>query len=294
MALSTYSLSTELHASCLPFWPYAHNGYFMELPKSSTFCVTNGNEKIQVQTDSLGRRIVQSKDTTYSLYAFGDSQLLGFDSSTPHHLNKVFSGANLIISAAPNNGPYETLSAVKLYKKNMPTELVLGFNLSTDIFRIRSSWSPHLRSPFTVNQLDMVVSSPTLMQALLLWDRFFGDSIELASDTSVKEINALFSDYVSSADWRADVSQYLEELAELLVKMSNPRVHYIIYSPYWAPIHTESQISTYRRYLLQELSRIDGINVWFAEPVSFSEEFLTPDRRHWLQSSLVFNAIKTD
>ena len=47
--------------NCLSFLPYGYNDYYVHLPLDASFCVKEGNKKVQYLTDFLGGRIIAKK-----------------------------------------------------------------------------------------------------------------------------------------------------------------------------------------------------------------------------------------
>lgn len=268
----------------------------MELPRSSEFCVTNGSDHLNVKTDSLGRRVIPGNGQSPELDAFGDSQVLGFDTSEAHHLLRLFDVRSLNIAAAPNNGPYEALFALKRYKNRVKGDIVIGFNLSTDIFRIRPYWAPQTRSPFSMTQLQLISQSPTLMQGVLLWDSLTGNAVEPAKVMSKSSLRELMAKYMTTEEWKIDVDKYAKALQETLSLLQSSHVDVIVYEPYWrvAEELELDRVEIYRNYLNNKLRRISRVRVWTAIPANYSETLLTSDGRHWRQSELIFTPVTTD
>ena len=47
--------------NCLSFLPYGYNDDYVHLPPDASFCVKEGNKKVQYLTDFLGGRIIAKK-----------------------------------------------------------------------------------------------------------------------------------------------------------------------------------------------------------------------------------------
>lgn len=265
----------------------------MELTKSASFCVDYPDKPIEVQTDSLGRRVL---DNTYpkSIYAFGESQLLGFDSSEDHHLTRLFPEASLIIAAAPNNGPFEALSSLELYEKRIGENLLIGFNLSTDPFRLRAGWQPSKKSPFTPSLLPKVTASPTFMEVVLIWDSLFGNSVGRVSNDSQLELRQLFKEYFDSGRWEPDLLAYVAQLELTLRDLPIVETYFLIYPAYWAGDGEShgKMLARYEEKLVDLLSqKLQHVTLIRASPIDSTGAGLANDQRHWRQSNLKFSLL---
>ena len=99
--------------------------------------------------------MITVNDDYKTTLAFGESQLLGLDSSDKnkpfvHDLLKIFPNRNFIIYAAPNNGPFEVLHQISQNHKNFITKnrsLIIGFSADRH-FRIRKVGTHEILFPF--------------------------------------------------------------------------------------------------------------------------------------------------
>ena len=104
---------------CLSFLPYGFNESYVHLPQSVSFCVKQGKTIINYQTDNYGGRFLGDETVKNKIQVFGDSQVLGLDVENieQHYLNALYKKNNLVIYAAPNNGPYEVINFLNKNKK---------------------------------------------------------------------------------------------------------------------------------------------------------------------------------
>ena len=111
----SYSKSKE----CLDFLPFGYNENYVELPEDTEFCIKYGKQNLTFKTDKKGGRFF-NKINENTIQVFGDSQILGIDiqDQKDHFLSKSYN-KNLVIYAAPNNGPYQVLNFIILNQEKI-------------------------------------------------------------------------------------------------------------------------------------------------------------------------------
>ena len=92
LILFIFTPNILLANNCLKFLPYGYNNNYVHLPEKASFCVKEGNKKIQYLTDLLGGRIITKKKGSNTVQIIGDSQALGLDVDKieDHFLNKIY------------------------------------------------------------------------------------------------------------------------------------------------------------------------------------------------------------
>jgi len=283
-------------SECLENWPYGFNGLYPHLIADETFCISYGHGQIDVLTDTLGRRIIGPKSSTSAqTYAFGDSQLLGYDDDS-HHLLTLAPQSTLVLHAAPNNGPYEYLSWYRVSQLDSASHIIFGFNLSTDIFRILPGWKPKDHILLDSASLRLYYDYP-LLHYLKGMATVFSDkpkvslkAVEAGSAMAERFVKLTENQLREAADQLGDVFQY-----SLEQRPSPDRKAFLIYQPFWASklnFKDTLKLSEFARYLGCVINRKTGATVLFAAPESQSESSLSLDRRHWRQSSLAISHLQ--
>ena len=281
---------------CLENWPYGFNGLYPHLIADETFCISYGLGQINVQTDKLGRRIVGSRSSAGTqTYAFGDSQLLGYDDDT-HHLLNLDPQSMLVLHAAPNNGPYEYLNWYRVSQLDSASHVIFGFNLSTDIFRILPGWQPKDHILLDSASLRLYYDYP-LLHYLKGMATVFSDkpkvslkAVEAGPAMAERFVKTTEHQLREAADQLADVFQY-----SLEQRPGPVRKTFLIYQPFWASkldLKETLRLGEFARYLGCVINQKTGATVLFAAPEPQSESSLSLDGRHWRQSSLAISGLQ--
>ena len=283
-------------SECLENWPYGFNGLYPHLIADETFCISYGRGQIDVRTDTLGRRIIDSKSSNRSeTYAFGDSQLLGYDDES-HHLLTLDPQSKLVLHAAPNNGPYEYLNWYRVSQLDSVAHIIFGFNLSTDIFRILPGWKPQDHVLLDSASLRLYYDYP-LLHYLKGIATVFSDNpkvslkaVEAGPEMAERFFNLSEKQLREAADQLGDVFQY-----SLKQRPSPVRKTFLIYQPFWVSelnFKETLKLGEFARYLGCVVKQKTGAEVLFAAPETQSINALSLDRRHWRQSSLAISQLQ--
>ena len=295
--------SVKQDISCFSYIPFGITNNFITLPANKDFCYRFGYGYIRIRTDSFGGKIlsrVSDNKEHASAIAFGDSQLLGLEwgeeSPESHHLNKLFPNRNIIAYAAPNNGPLEAIARIRKgdFVVDETTEaLIFGFNVSTDIFRIRDSWNPSSKVPLKDEELELIFDYPALFEILVLRARLNGILVGGSKDTP----DWLADEYLalSRAEHERNILEWLKNLENALSKYRNQflkmKINLVIYRPYWE----NSLVSKDGK---SSLNQIKHIACFIAKQNFFdqvflmnrsSEQKLISDRRHFSNVSISFS-----
>ena len=158
----TFLFNTELKAkNCLSFLPYGFNDYYVHLPQDVTFCVKEGKNLISYKTDIYGGRLIDSEVFSEEIQVFGDSQVLGLDveKNDKHYLQQLYKN-DLIIYAAPNNGPYEVINFLNKNRDILNKKIIINFNSSVDIYRVNINYNPKNFVALKDYELDEILDNP--------------------------------------------------------------------------------------------------------------------------------------
>ena len=247
-------------------------------------------------TDTLGRRIFRSSyPEDNAIYAFGDSQLLGYDDNQPHHLSYFGSERDLILHAAPNNGPFEYLNWLRISRLDNANGFIFGFNLSTDIFRILPGWRPSDHILLDSESLTFYYKYPLLFYLKGI-ATVFSDSpkVSLQSAEPGPELAKQFT-ATTDAELNNAVSQMTDVFRYSLDQISDPKnIKLLIYEPFWASelsFENNIKLGKFIQSLGCAVQQKTGAGVYFASPNKRSPESLSLDRRHWKQSSLTISRL---
>lgn len=289
--------SAKASLKCFSFIPYALDKNFVSLPLDKEFCFFYSGDYTLMKTNKFGARIIEEDKSYENIIAFGESQLLGLDYSDGeelHDLNQIFPYKNFEIYAAPNNGPYEVLAQIEhLGKKSQKGEgwlsgknIVIGFNYSTDIFRINDGWNPEKFVPLEKNDLEKIFFIPGYHDVLLLKARIagkkFGSTVSNASNT----INYYLK--ISDSQREMNVDRWLSKLKRNS-NIEDSVKTLIIFPPYWYSAATKTLASDIRTHFFSFSCAAlkSGVfkDVWVgAMPDQNSK--MAEDNRHFLTNTL--------
>ena len=291
-----YSEKSYASLRCFSFIPYGIKNSFVTLPYEKEFCFKYSGEYTYMRTNKLGGRLIPSPNRTMDAVAFGESQLLGLDSSDDskpfqHDLKTMLPNYNFTIYAAPNNGPFEVLSQIEQLGPKMNLEqklVVLGFNYSTDIFRIRSSWDPKKFVPVGEKNLERIFFIPGFHDLVLFYARLkgvkFGSTV--SNSLQVRQY------YLAMTDREREMNTeiWLSNLSENHVMKASSRI-LVLFPPYWsidAVAEQKNKIKRdYQSFACTVFERGIFDKIIYSE-LPENQNVLADDNRHFLTGALVF------
>ena len=218
--------------NCLSFLPYGYNESYVHLPQSTSFCVKQGKIINKYQTDNYGGRILYDEALNNKIQVFGDSQVLGLDVENieQHYLNALYKKNNLIIYAAPNNGPYEVINFLNRNKKILQKKIIVTFNFSTDLYRVLNYYDPRNFVALKDYELDEILEHPFKYRLIIFKNLLLNKNFTLSRYDNEK-MQKLFLN--SSQDiLHKNLTQYFKELIWTANKL-DLEIDFIITHPYW-------------------------------------------------------------
>ena len=224
------TISHSKSKDCLDFLPFGHNDNYVQLPEESEFCIKYGNQNLIFKTDKKGGRFF-IKPNKKTIQVFGDSQILGIDiqNQKDHFLSKSYS-EDLIIYAAPNNGPYQVLNFIIINQEKIKKKIIIGFNLSVDMFRLSPNYNIQNYVSIKEDQLDDIMKNPYKYRfnilKNLITNKFF-----TISRKNQKDMQKLF-EQKKITDLKKNLNLYFDNLFEIKNKL-NLDIDFIITMPYW-------------------------------------------------------------
>ena len=235
-----FVLASNLSAECFSFIPYAYNGKFVYLPENTEFCFIKGDGDIHIETNEDGARLinVNSKNDSSEVQVFGDSQILGIDwssndTNTVHDIAEIFPNKNLILYAAPNNSPFqvsEKLKDISETKINHESEIVLGFNYGTDIFRIQPGWKVEDFVPLNEENINDVLKFPFIYDLIILKGMVEGKFFTITNDVRESNLNQFLG--IDDEVLKLSISKIIDQIGNVLRNFDSKKT-FIIYPPYW-------------------------------------------------------------
>ena len=274
--------------NCLKFLPYGYNNNYVHLPEKASFCVKEGNKKIQYSTDSLGGRIIAKKKASNTVQIIGDSQALGLDVDKieDHFLYKIYNNSNFKIYAAPNNGPYEVINFLAINKRFLDKKIVIVFNFSVDIFRLNLDWNPKNFVALKSDELDDILEHPIKYNLIILKNLFLNKNFTLVRYDNDK----------------MHIKNYLNLLSQIK-KKNNYRITFLIVKPYW--VYSKSlnkNIFILEEKILKKIDKLicSSFNLNDLEELRISiikyneidKNFFTADKRHFASDQILFEEFK--
>ena len=224
--------TSKLNAkSCLSFLPYAFNEHYVHLPQNKVFCVKNFKKTISYKTDRYGARILNNF-TKDNIQVFGDSQVLGLDINykKDHFLNNLYNNKNLLIYAAPNNGPYEVINFLNKNKKILKKKIIVTFNFSTDLFRVSSDWNPKNFVVLRDYELDGILENPFKYNFIIFKNFLINKNFTLATYNNKKMQNFFLNSNHNKLN--KNLVNYFNEL-NIFANDNNLEITFIVIQPYW-------------------------------------------------------------
>ena len=217
---------------CLSFLPYGFNESYVHLPQSASFCVKQGKIINKYQTDNYGGRLLNDEALNNKIQVFGDSQVLGLDIENveQHYLNALYKKNNLIIYAAPNNGPYEVINFLNKNKKILQKKIIVTFNFSTDLYRILDYWDPKDFVALKDYELDEILEYPFKYRLIVFKNLLFNKNFTLSRFDN-KKMQKLFLN--SDQDvLHNNLIKYFDRLNKTANKL-DLEIDFIVTHPYW-------------------------------------------------------------
>ena len=216
--------------NCLPFVPYGWNDFYVHLPQNSSFCVNADGSSLNYITDIYGGRILLNEKSKNWKQVFGDSQVVGIDIDEieKHYLSNIYKNSNLIIYAAPNNGPYEVINFLTKNKKILEERITITFNFAVDIYRISNTWHPTNYVAIKDYQLDEILENPNKYKFIILKNLLIKRNFTLRRFNNKKMQNLFLNkkyDHIHK-----ELIIYFKELDEL-ARNYNLKVNFIVTHP---------------------------------------------------------------
>ena len=212
--------------------PYGFNEFYVHLPQSASFCVTQGKIKNKYQTDNYGGRLLYDEAISNKIQVFGDSQVLGLDieSIEQHYLHKLYKENNFAIYAAPNNGPYEVINFLNKNKKILQRKIIVTFNFSTDLYRISDYWQPENFVALKDYELDEILENPLKYKLIISKNLLLNKNFTLSRYNNEKMQNLFLN---SNQDkLHNNLIKYFDELNKTANNLGI-EIDFIVTHPYW-------------------------------------------------------------
>ena len=224
------TISPSKSKDCLDFLPFGHNDNYVHLPKETEFCIKYGKQNLIFKTDTRGGRFFE-KINENTIQVFGDSQILGIDiqDQKDHFLSKFYN-EDLLIYAAPNNGPYQVLNFIILNQEKIKKKIIISFNLSVDIFRLSPDYKIQNYVALRDDQLNDIIEKPFKYRFIIL-KSLFTNKFFTISRKNQKKMQNLFLDK-DTAKLEKNLNIYFENLNEIINKLDF-EVDYVLTMPYW-------------------------------------------------------------
>tara|TARA_A100001011_G_C14309197_1_gene844717 strand:- start:121 stop:1050 length:930 start_codon:yes stop_codon:yes gene_type:complete len=278
---------------CFNVSPYGFINGYSSLPHNSNYCLNDKDNKVYFITNDFGARLLSRDESKSSIKVFGDSQVLGLDVNTidHHYLDTIYSNKNLIIFAAPNNGPYEVLNSVEL-NTQAHDKIIITFNSSTDIFRIRDSYNFYDYVSLDINKAYYLVNFPILYDFIQWYSFLNKDKKNKLSNN--KWMQDLFLNY-KNQEILENFENYFLNFSSL-IKINKLNYEYYITHPYWLYNIVDNELvidnETYKKY--DDLTRLINLKFPF---IKFSKienknihiSDLTYDKRHLRSKNYEFD-----
>ena len=218
--------------NCLSFLPYGFNESYVHLPQNASFCVKHGKITNKYLTDNYGGRLLYDEALNDKIQVFGDSQVLGLDIENidQHYLNALYKKNNLIIYAAPNNGPYEVINFLNRNKKILQKKIIVTFNFSTDLYRVLDYYNPRNFVALKDYELNEILEHPIKYRLIIFKNLLFNKNFTLSRYDN-KKMQNLFLNLDQDKLYNKLV-QYFDELGNTANKL-DVEIDFIVTYPYW-------------------------------------------------------------
>ena len=224
------TISPSKSKDCLDFLPFGHNDNYVQLPKETEFCIKYGKQNLIFKTDTRGGRFFE-KINENTMQVFGDSQILGIDiqDQKDHFLSKSYN-KDLVIYAAPNNGPYQVLNFIILNQEKINKKIIISFNLSVDIFRLSPDYNIQNYVALREDQLNDIIEKPFKYRLIILKSLLTNKFFTISRKNQKKMQNLFLNKNTEELEKNLDI--YFENLNEIINKL-DIEVDYILTMPYW-------------------------------------------------------------
>ena len=224
------TISHSKSKDCLDFLPFGHNDNYVQLPKDTEFCIKYKKQNLIFKTDTRAGRFFE-KINENTIQVFGDSQILGIDiqDQKDHFLSKSYK-EDLVIYAAPNNGPYQVLNFIILNQEKINKKIIISFNLSVDIFRLSPDYNIQNYVALREDQLNDVIKKPFKYRLIILKSLITNKYFTISRNNQ-KKMQNLFEDK-NTEQLEKNLYIYFENLNEIINKL-DIEVDYILTMPYW-------------------------------------------------------------
>ena len=218
--------------NCLSFLPYGFNESYVHLPQNASFCIKQGKITNKYQTDNYGGRLLYDEDLNNKIQVFGDSQVLGLDIENveQHYLNALYKKNNLIIYAAPNNGPYEVINFLNKNKKTLQKKIIVTFNFSTDLYRVLDYYDPRNFVALKDYELNEILEHPFKYRLIIFKNLLFNKNFTLSRYDN-KKMQNLFLNSDQDKLYN-NLVRYFDELDDTANKL-DVEIDFIVTHPYW-------------------------------------------------------------
>jgi hypothetical protein len=212
--------------------PYGFNESYVHLPQSASFCVKQGKIINKYQTDNYGGRLLYDEALNNKIQVFGDSQVLGLDIENieQHYLNALYKKNNLIIYAAPNNGPYEVLNFLNKNKKILQKKIIVTFSFSTDLYRILDYWDPRNFVVLKDYELDGILEHPFKYRLIIFKNLLLNKNFTLSRYDNEKMQNLFLNS--DQDELYNNLIKYFDNLNKTANKL-DVEIDFIVTHPYW-------------------------------------------------------------
>ena len=280
------TISPSKSKDCLDFLPFGHNDNYVQLPKDTEFCIIYRKHNLIFKTDTRGGRFFK-KINKNTIQVFGDSQILGIDieDQKDHFLSKSYN-EDLVIYAAPNNGPYQVLNFIILNQEKIKKKIIISFNLSVDLFRLSSDYKIQNYVALREDQLNDIIEKPFKYRLIILksliTNKFF-----TVSRKNKKKMQNLFLDK-NIEELKKNLDIYFENLNEIINKL-DIEVDYILTMPYWIYEQDESIKSFYinsnlenklKTLVCRTFQKNNELQNKYISILNDNKRILTDDKRH--------------
>ena len=280
------TISPSKSKECLDFLPFGHNDNYVQLPKESEFCIKYGKQDLVFKTDKKGGRYFKklNEDT---IQVFGDSQILGVDiqDQKDHFLSNSYK-KNLVIYAAPNNGPYQVLNFIILNQENIKKKIIINFNLSVDMFRLSPDYNIQNYVALRDDQLNDIIEKP-FKYKLIIFKSLITNKFFTISRKNQKKMQILFENK-NTAELEKNLNIYFENLNEIINKF-NIEIDYILTMPYWIYNQDENNDSFYinsnlelklKLLVCKTFAKNKKLHNKYISVLDNNNKILTEDKRH--------------
>tara|TARA_A100000164_G_scaffold257099_1_gene229160 strand:- start:2058 stop:3134 length:1077 start_codon:yes stop_codon:yes gene_type:complete len=280
------TISPSKSKECLDFLPFGHNDNYVQLPKESEFCIKYGKQNLIFKTDKKGGRYFKklNEDT---IQVFGDSQILGVDiqDQKDHFLSNSYK-KNLVIYAAPNNGPYQVLNFIILNQENIKKKIIINFNLSVDMFRLSPDYNIQNYVALRDDQLNDIIEKP-FKYKLIIFKSLITNKFFTISRKNQKKMQILFENK-NTAELEKNLNIYFENLNEIINKF-NIEIDYILTMPYWIYNQDENNDSFYinsnlelklKLLVCKTFAKNKKLHNKYISVLDNNNKILTEDKRH--------------